>query len=537
MEAKEYKLQEVLTDSRIYEIPNYQRPYSWSERQVDDLVNDLWDAFDENESEYFMGSLITIQKGIDPLFEIVDGQQRLTTLNLILATLRDLISDQAVKQDLENRIRPRNVYTGEAEKPRLIVRSKDRDFFNLFVLQGKRDFDTSNISETQRRMLANSESIQSLFKDKDQAQLKLFANYLLKKVFVVFVRTDSFDSAYRLFNVLNARGLPLTTADLLKNKLFDSAEDSDGRDSVHRVWDSLEERIGLPELDIFLSHYRTSIFGNKQQQSLFKEYEDYLKRPDVKTIDFCSSLLTSATNYEKVTKNTFGDVRERRLIDSLQRVSHDEWIPPLLAFLNIGVQGLSQVDFISLLERITIQNWVRRLGRGKRVTVYFRIINDINQKNSADDIVNNIEKFANNDEFVSFISGDVYGMDYAKAVLLRIEKEIVDDSVVKEFTGLISLEHVLPQSLSDPYWISRFIPEQHKLLVHKLGNLTLLSGKKNSAAQNYDFEKKKKVYLERGRKVSFDLTQDVCKESEWTEGVIKKRQEELVKKAQEIWTI
>ncbi len=177
------------------------------------------------------------------------------------------------------------------------------------------------------------------------------------------------------------------------------------------------------------------------------------------------------------------------------------------------------------------------MGRGKRVTVYFRIINDINQKNSAEDIVNNIKKFANNDEFVSFISGDVYGMDYAKAVLLRIEKEIVDDSVVKEFTGLISLEHVLPQSLSDPYWISRFIPEQHKLLVHKLGNLTLLSGKKNSAAQNYDFEKKKKVYLERGRKVSFDLTQDVCKESEWTEGVIKKRQEELVEKAQEIWTI
>ncbi len=263
--------------------------------------------FDENESEYFMGSLITIQNENDTsLFEIVDGQQRLTTLNLIFATLRDLISDQAVKQDLENRIRPRNVYTGEAEKPRLIVRSKDRDFFNLFVLQGKRDFDTSNISETQRRMLSSSESIQNLFKEKDQAQLKLFANYLLKKVFVVFVRTNSFDSASRLFNVLNARGLPLTTADLLKNKLFDSAEDSDARDSVYRVWDSLEERIGLPELDIFLSHYRTSIFGKKQQQSLFKEYEDYLKRPDVKTIDFCSSLLTSAINYEKVTKNTFG---------------------------------------------------------------------------------------------------------------------------------------------------------------------------------------------------------------------------------------
>lgn len=539
MKAEESKLSKVLTDSRVYEIPRYQRPYSWTEKNVQDLISDVYDAFEEKQSEYFIGSVITIEKTKDTLFEVVDGQQRLTTLNLILAKLRDLITDSAAKQEVQKRILPVNVLTGESEKPRLIIRKQDQRFFTNYILAGNHNQqDLTDISETQLRMVNNFSEIDTYLKDKDQQTLKLFANYLLDKVFVVFVTTDSFASAYRLFNVLNARGLSLSNGDLLKNKLYDLAQSSQiEQDKIEEAWNELEDLIGLRNLDIFLSHHRTSLIGNKQQDVLFKEYENYLSAYTKKPSDFCDELLKSATNYLKISVKDFPNEKIKRLVTSLQNVSYDEWIPPLLSFMNKNVSDLPLVDFISLLERITIQNWVRRFGRTKRNTVYYNVIDDINKNKSSLEIVATITSFANNEEFINSLKSDVYGMGYAAAILLRIEQEMVDESVAKTFNGIISIEHILPQSMKENYWQIRFTAEQHRSLVHKLGNLTLLSGRKNSAAQNYSFDRKKEVYSKRGMKVSFDITKEVCNESDWTPQIIELRQEKLINKAKGIWYI
>lgn len=538
MKAEESKLSKVLTDSRVYEIPRYQRPYSWTEKNVQDLISDVYDAFEERQPEYFIGSIITIEKTKDTLFEVVDGQQRLTTLNLILAKLRDLIIDSAAKQEVQKRILPVNVLTGESEKPRLIIRKQDQRFFTNYILAGVHDQDITDISETQLRMVNNLSEIDTYLKDKDQQTLKFFANYLLDKVYVVFVTTDSFASAYRLFNVLNARGLSLSNGDLLKNKLYDLAQSSiSEQDKIEEAWNELEDLIGLRNLDIFLSHHRTSIIGNKQQDVLFKEYENYLSSYPKKPSVFCEELLKSATNYIKISGKDFPNEKIKRLVTSLQNVSYDEWIPPLLSFMNNNIPDLAFADFISLLERITMQNWVRRFGRTKRNTVYYNVIGDINQNKSGLEIISTIISFANNEEFINSLKSDVYGMGYAAAILLRIEQEMVDESVAKTFNGIISIEHILPQSMKDQYWQDRFTLEQQRSLVHKLGNLTLLSGRKNSAAQNYSFDRKKDVYTKRGLKVSFDITKEVCNEFDWTPQIIEMRQEKLINKAKGIWYI
>lgn len=538
MKAEESKLSKVLTDSRVYEIPRYQRPYSWTEKNVQDLISDVYDAFEERQPEYFIGSIITIEKTKDTLFEVVDGQQRLTTLNLILAKLRDLIIDSAAKQEVQKRILPVNVLTGESEKPRLIIRKQDQRFFTNYILAGVHDQDITDISETQLRMVNNLSEIDTYLKDKDQQTLKFFANYLLDKVYVVFVTTDSFASAYRLFNVLNARGLSLSNGDLLKNKLYDLAQSSiSEQDKIEEAWNELEDLIGLRNLDIFLSHHRTSIIGNKQQDVLFKEYENYLSSYPKKPSVFCEELLKSATNYIKISGKDFPNEKIKRLVTSLQNVSYDEWIPPLLSFMNNNIPDLALADFISLLERITMQNWVRRFGRTKRNTVYYNVIGDINQNKSGLEIISTIISFANNEEFINSLKSDVYGMGYAAAILLRIEQEMVDESVAKTFNGIISIEHILPQSMKDQYWQDRFTLEQQRSLVHKLGNLTLLSGRKNSAAQNYSFDRKKDVYTKRGLKVSFDITKEVCNEFDWTPQIIEMRQEKLINKAKGIWYI
>jgi uncharacterized protein with ParB-like and HNH nuclease domain len=545
MKAAESKLSQILTDKRTYEIPPYQRAYSWKVEHVNELMEDLYEAFENKSEEYFIGSIIAIETTKDICFEIVDGQQRLTTLTLILAKLRDLILDPVAKNTVQDRILPVDGLTSEPEQPRLLVRDKDREFFKQFVLMGNQAQSTD--SETQIKMKENLSAIQHFFEDVEkfpqengQKTLKEFAGYLIHKVSVVFVTTESFDSAYRLFNVLNARGLSLSNGDLLKNKLFGLAQDSETeKTAIKNSWDKLEDSIGLENFDTFLSHHRTSITGEKQVKTLFKDYEVILKEYIKKPSDFCAELLKSADNYKKIIDSKVADDEKiKRLIFSLKNVSYDEWIPALLAFMNNEIADISLTEFLSLLEKRTMHNWVLRLGRTKRNTIYYTTIKAINAGESGNKVIEILKEGANNKNFLDSLSTDVYGMGYAMAVLLRIECEMQDDSVYKTFSGVISVEHILPQKMKNiAYWIERFTPEQQNLWVHKLGNLTLLSGRKNSAAQNYSFDKKKEVYLKRGKKVSFDMTKQVCDETDWTIEILKKRQKELLEKAAEIWNI
>jgi uncharacterized protein with ParB-like and HNH nuclease domain len=535
MKAEESKLSQVLTDGKIYKIPLYQRPYSWNEKHTQDLINDTYEAFQENQQEYFIGTIISIEKERDTRYDIVDGQQRLTTLTLMFSKLRDLIEDSAAKKVMQDRIMPVNVLTGEAEKPRLNIRLQDQRFFEKHILAVDKPEIPAELSEPQRNLINNSKEIESYLKDKSQNELKLYANYLLNNVYIVFVNTQSFASAYRLFNVLNARGLSLSNGDLLKNRLYELAgTNASSQGIIEDTWQELEEIITIANLDNFLGHFRTSIKGSKAQDDLFKEYEQILIGKDVD--DFCSELIKAANNYKKIVTNDF-PVTLKIYVSSLKRVSYDEWIPPVLAFLNSSDHNIDDKDFFELIEKITYQNWIRRLGGTKRNTVYYNVINDINSNRSKEDLFDTFKKHANNKEFIEVLNGDLYGMSYAKAVLLGIENTMQDSSVVKDYTGLISIEHILPQSIKDSYWTDRFDSEKHKMLVHRIGNLTLLSGKKNTKAQNYSFPKKKEIYNNLDKKVSFDLTKEVCSNSDWTEEKIYERQEKIIKHLREMWEI
>ncbi len=537
MKAEESKLTSVFADSKTYEIPRYQRPYSWTESNAYELINDMFEAFENSENEYFIGSIITIEIEKDKKFEIVDGQQRLTTLTIILAKLRDLIIGDAAKNELQKRILPINVFTETPETPRLLVRQQDQYFFKKHILMGESLKDSTDLSETQLKFINNSEIINKYLKNIDEKTLMKFSNYLLEHVYVVYVKTDSFQSAYRLFNVLNARGLSLSNADLIKNKLFDITKEDYHLDILEEKWNEFEEIVPISNHDVFLSHHRTSLKGDKQSQVLHKEFEVYLNKYSGTSIGFIEDIIRSAKNYRRITSTEFEDNRVRRFISSLSKVSHDEWIPPLLCFMNNKIKDLDLATFIQYLDKITYQSWVRRLGKTQRNTVYYNVINLINKEASGADILNKIKEYKNNEEFISFISGDLYGTQYAAAVLLRIEQEMQDLSVNKIFEGTISVEHILPQKLNNQYWKERFTEEEHKNFIHKLGNLTLLSGRKNSSAQNYDFDKKKDAYNKKNKNVSFDMTKEVCDVKDWTKNIIEKRQQELVNKVAEIWAL
>lgn len=541
MEAKERKINEILTENKLYEIPTYQRPYSWNEDNTRDLIQDIFNAFKRNDIEYFIGSIITIEKEKNVVYEVVDGQQRLTTLNLIFAVLKRLISNTSSVEDIQKRLMPLNPYTDEPEKPRLTVRIQDQNFFLNHILLGQNVKEYQDISETQKKFIDNSSAIEDFFNENfnDEKDLRRLVNYILEHVYVVFVTTDSFTSAYRLFNVLNARGMSLSNGDLLKNKLFEYAEHKDiERSKIENSWNELEQLIGIRKLDIFLGHLRTAIKGNKASGTLFNEFfgiidESYKNVPS----KFAQLIVDAAYNYSKIIYNDFEDVEIKKYINSLENVSHDEWIPPVLSFLNKPTNNMDLEEFLSLIDKITYQNWIRRLGKTKRNTVYYKLINQINNGEHGDKIRQTFKDFSNNDEFKDLINSDFYNNEYNKAVLLRIEKDLQDESVSKDFQGRITIEHILPQELKDYYWTTRFSKDLHRELVNKIGNLTLLSASKNSSAKYFSFDKKKEVYQQLNKKVSFDMTKEVCDYNEWTETIIRERQEKLVSIVVKIWGI
>ena len=124
-----------------------------------------------------------------------------------------------------------------------------------------------------------------------------------------------------------------------------------------------------------------------------------------------------------------------------------------------------------------------------------------------------------------------------KAILLRLDLEQQDESVIKKYTGRITIEHILPQNSSNVYWKNRFNSSDHAMWLHKLGNLTLISGSKNSEAQNSDFEKKKSIYEKQNNKSSFDLTRDICRTSEWDIHSLQERHEKLKSSLVNLWLV
>ena len=542
MEAAERTISQILTEQIRYEIPAYQRPYSWEKGNVEQLLDDVWEAFEANDEEYFIGSLITIERDKGRLYDVVDGQQRLTTLNLIFLRLRDGV-DEPAKSELGRRVLPRNALTGEEETPRLTLRQRDQSFFRRYVLAGEtvpeavRKEVAKEQDAPKQRIIENLEAIDSFIAQHDQKTLKLFANYLLSRVYVVFVTTASWQSAYRLFNVLNARGMALSNADLIKNMLFARLGGNAARSSdLDESWLELEEQIGIERLDQFMAHHRSSIVATKARKALHEEFEPLIETA-ASPFTFLDEVNTSARNYLRVIRNEFEAPAARRAVRSLKRVAFEEWIPPLLAFLNRPVADMPEGEFIDLLERITYQNWIRRLAFTARLTVYFQLITAIRAGRNADDIRAIFRANANDDEFRSLLDGEVYGRPFAQAVLLRLEEADQDESVTKDFGGKITIEHVLPQALKEAYWRERFTDDEHRLWLHRLGNLALLAGIKNYKAQYFPFDRKKKIYAERNNRVSFDTTKPILSADHWTKDLLTARQADLVGRAQLIWSV
>lgn len=536
-----------------FNIPSYQRPYVWGEDNINELLDDILYAF-ENDSQdtYFMGALVLQNKENDE-YDILDGQQRLTTLALLLATIRDNIKVEKTKKVLQDHLFQEDDETADIPSRNRFtfnIRNEVQRFFEEYIIKENGTFNIEKALEDEqfknnisiKNMVAVVQVIRKRLEEIFGEQLSLenisgtslleFIKFIRNKLIFAYICSDTREQAFRLFTILNNRGIPLTTADILKSLNLDKVQDEIKRNEYAKKWEELEEQYG-DKFDRFLNFIRTIKLKEKARKNLLEEFEKkvYGKVMNYgkESIDY---ILKTSENYDKLINLTADFNNEYKNLINIMKVgfNSEDWIPPLLYYYEkFNTQGL--VEFLKLLDNKFMGDWINKETPTKRLENMNKILKAIEIGENYNDILNNKNLFnfdINN--FKNIINGNIFGERYCKYLLLKIEYLSLDSEVayIGNYKN-ISIEHVLPQNpKEDSEWKAKFSNEDREEWTNKLGNLILLTKRKNSKLSNLEFKDKKEKYLA-DKILLFPSVFEVYSNGEdWNIDILKTRQNRIV---------
>ena len=551
IKAEEQSLVDVFNDKYLFEIPVFQRPYAWTTEQVNDLLSDLTDAMGrDSESPYFLGSIVLIKEAHKPHSLVVDGQQRLTTLTMLICVLRDLFGDDEKAKKLDPFIRQvGNDYMGTEDEFRLSLRELDKDFFrkNVQEMGNLSDFlehDPVRFSDSGKHIFENVKRLKQLLESQSEDQRDAFAKYVIQKCYLVVVSATDVDSAYRIFSVMNDRGLSLSPTDILKAEIIGKLPPH-AQNDYSAKWEGIEEGLGRDDFRDLFTHIRMIYRKDKLRGTLQREFEESVLNGG-KYENFIDDVLEPyASIYETVSRASFqsteGAEKVNASLQHLSRLPNFDWIPPAMAFFHRNESdrgGLTR--FLSDLERFSYGLYIRGAYSNERLGRYVRVLNAIEQD---DDLFasSGALQLSEDDksEILSRLEGPLYSqMRVLSPLLLRLDSLLADAGASYQHST-ISIEHVLPRNpADDSQWIEWFPDaDEREYWTHRLANLVLLSRRKNSSASNYDFELKKHGYFQQNGTTPFALTTQVVNESEWTPEVLECRQRQLIETIKKEWRL
>jgi len=541
--AHEHPLRKIFSSDFEFKIPEYQRPYRWGTDQALQLLDDLEETLDRGGDEpYFLGSLVLVEQD-DASFDVIDGQQRLTTLTLLFSVLRDLVEGDEFARNLSARVLdPGNELDGIPSRPRLTLREQDAPFFRKYVQEpGHIDTlvaltDAAAATEPQRAIRDNAAAYWARLSDWSDDRRRALATLASTRTYLVVVSTPSLDSAYRIFSVMNARGLDLTPADIFKSRVIGQLAD---RGDYSKRWEAAEEALGSDAFTELFRDIRTVVSGDRARRELLVEFPSQVLDPYIErgtATNFVDDLLLPyAKAFERTIAFDFGPGDEWKPVNQwlkrLEMVDNKDWRPcALWAMVEHADDPGFLTAFMKRLERIAASFLLRQAYATPRITHYLELLNQLKSGTGLEAPAFNLS----DDERVlsmTALEGDIYRMQARRAryVLLRLDELLAKDPGATYDHKIISIEHVLPQNPKDSsQWRVDFTDEQRAELTHKLGNLLLLNHRKNSQANNYDYAAKKDKYFKTSTgSAVFALTTQVLELPSWNPSIIEKRQQEL----------
>lgn len=567
IQATEYPIYDIFSSKFVYTIPLYQRPYAWTTEQAGELIDDLIASLGEgqeamdNLNPYFLGSIVLI-KGDSPEAQVVDGQQRLSTLTILLATLRTLVPPDYVIGLTKLLYEERDLIQDTPPRYRLTLAKQDADFFKKYVqdeggISELKEKDSATLSDSRKNIKENALLfLKRLEKISDSQRVRLL-QFINKRCFLVVVSTPDLDSAYRIFSVLNDRGLDLSLTDILKGEIIGPLPD-DQTESYTSKWEAIELDLGRDAFKDLFSHIRMIYRKAKLGESVIKEIREYVLKPLANPQQAISQLFIDTVLCPLA--DAFSDIKKANYLSTdtncakkvnslfkwLNQIDNFDWIPPAILYLSRHNNEPSKlVKFFTDLERLAAGMMIMRSNVTDRIGRYSKLLTAIEQQDKVDLYAPDSPLQLTSEEqsvIIKILDGDIYLMPKIRLyVLLRLEAALADCGVTFDYP-IITVEHVLPQNpAKDSLWLKWFPDHQeHQNYVHRLGNLVLLSHRKNSEARNYEFDNKKDKYFNSKSKsgvAPFVLTTTVIKENTWTPVVIEQRQKELIDKLKKVWRL
>ncbi|MFP6314865.1 DUF262 domain-containing protein [Helicobacter pylori] len=559
IESNDLNLRDILKDELYYQIPIYQRPYQWTEENCEKLLDDLFFNYeDDRESDYFCGSLVLILIGEDSkkakTYDIVDGQQRLSTFILLAKVLSALYSERLTEESKD--------YLQES----LITKygKKDRLNFSAVGFNSKKDFqyaltsfNDAPINNNKNNYLKNAICLKNYLRKKEIEDINDFIEWLYLKVVFITITCPNADKALRIFNVLNARGLALSATDIFKGELLKHAKEHEREEFVSR-WNDLSQKCSDNDLKIetLFSWYLTYLNPVTSKEKMEKRLVTWFNKLNKTPLEYLKGVEDFYNAYCEVL-----EMQDRHAY--LLSYKDDDYLHVILCASLLHHYSDQDIEALKeLLVKFYYQDWVAGQTRSTRSQTCCNIINALKEKQSVENIASIVKEYFKDKNITQrfkenlqdsnlytkfyFAGKSAKKNSWLKPILILVEYFMSDDAnpVYIKMDDDLHVERILPQNLDlSSQWVKDFSEEERELYTHSLANLTLLGGKKNtkalSQALNQDFKEKKEIYM--GKPVvldnkktfrvmtCYDMTKnDVCRYTEWTPKSLEKRKEELI---------
>ncbi|WQY78836.1 DUF262 and DUF1524 domain-containing protein [Helicobacter pylori] len=522
-------------------IPIYQRVYSWKKEQCEQLWDDIIKIGGNDKANgHFIGSILYVLDGNTPSSPllIIDGQQRLTTITLLLIALRNRSSDEDKRKKIESYLINSNK-DGD-KKFKLILSEPDKDTLLSLIDKNKR-----KPSEPSVKIMENFELFEKWISENTDKLETIFKG--LEKLMIVWIALEKGkDDPQLIFESMNSKGIELTQTDLIRNYIVMETEVGKQEDFYNQYWRAMEEDFKQNEtlFNRFVRHYLTIKTGKiPKEKRVYEDFKDYQQKEGIEIEDLLKDLQKYCGYFCQIVFKKEADKDLNKALSFLVNLERDVVYPLLLELYSDYKDGvLSNQDFIPIIA-LTESYLCRRAVCGLGANGLNKIFPSFTKKIDKKQYLKSVEKhfgslkgnqrFPNNDEFKdSFITIDFYSLKEKRYFLERLEKLDTEEPVD---TQKCDTEHIMPQTLNLEW--ERDLGENfeaiHEKYLHTIGNLTLTGY--NAEYSNNSFQEKRD--MEKGFKQSpLRLNQSLRDLEVFGEEQIKKRANDLADWALKIWT-
>ncbi|GAA7391547.1 DUF262 and DUF1524 domain-containing protein [Helicobacter pylori] len=557
MDAKATTLLKFIKDNKKNQlvIPIYQRLYSWEKEQCKQLWDDIIKiGRDDKMNGHFIGSILYVLDSIkhsDNTLLIIDGQQRLTTITLLLIALRDYLSDEVKRKKIEDDKKIEDNYLINSDekgdkKFRLILSESDKDTLLFLIDRNKR-----KPSEPSSKIIENFELFEEWIR-KNTDKLETIFKGLEKLTIVWIALTKKEDDPQLIFESMNSKGIELTQTDLIRNYIVMETEVGKQKDFYNQYWRAMKENFKQNEklFNRFVWHYLTIKTGKiPNEKKVYEAFKDYQQKEGIEIEDLLKDLQKYCGYFCQIAFKKEADKDLNKALSFLVDLEMDVVYPLLLELYSDYSDGvLSKRDFIPIIA--LIESYLcRRAVCGFGTNGLNKIFASFTKKINKDQYLESIEahflslekttgKFPKDSEFKdSFITKELCGRNKTKKKKTKYFLERLENFDTKEpvNTQECTIEHIMPQTLNLEW--ERDLGENfeaiHEKYLNTIGNLTLTGY--NEKYSNNSFQEKRD--MEKGFKQSpLRLNQSLKNLESFGEKEIEKRANDLADWALKIWT-